>query len=136
MKVLPQTGGNNPMNVFIVEDAPKTRKDLANLVADEKDFTVVGEAGSVREALVGIEATLPEVVLLDITLTDGSGVEVLKFIRQHKLELSVVVLTGNPYDALRTRCQSLCAVAVLDKLDGLEQVRGALLALSPSLKVN
>jgi two-component system response regulator DevR len=124
------------MNVFIVEDALKTRKELANLVADEKDFAVVGEAGSVREALVGIEATLPEVVLLDILLPDGSGVEVLKFIRQHELELSVVVLTGNPYDALRTKCQSLGAVAVLDKLDGLEQVRGALLALSPSLKVN
>ena len=124
------------MNVFIVEDSPKTRKELANLVADQKGFAVVGEAGSVREALVGIEATLPGAVLLDISLSDGSGVEVLKFIRQHKLELSVVVLTGNPYDALRTKCQSLGAVAVLDKLDGLEQVRGALLALSPSLKVN
>jgi DNA-binding NarL/FixJ family response regulator len=124
------------MNVFIIEDAPKTRKELVNLVADEKDFAVVGEAGSVREALVGIEATLPEVVLLDITLPDGSGVEVLKFIRQHALELSVVVLTSDPYDALRTKCQSLGAVAVLDKLDGLDQVRGALLTLSTNLKVN
>jgi two-component system, NarL family, response regulator DevR len=124
------------MNVFIVEDAPKTRKELANLLADEKGFAVVGEAGSVREALAGIKASLPEAVVLDISLPDGSGVEVLKFIRQHELELSVVVLTGNPYDALLTKCQSLGAVAVLDKLDGLEQVRGALLALSPSLKVN
>ena len=95
------------MNVFIVEDAPKTRKELASLVAEEKDFAVVGQAGSVREALVGIEATLPAVVLLDITLPDGSGVEVLKFIRQHDLKLSVVVLTSNPYDALRNKCQSL-----------------------------
>jgi two-component system, NarL family, response regulator DevR len=117
------------MNVFIVEDAPKTRKELANLLADEKGFAVVGEAGSVREALVGIEATLPEAVLLDISLPDGSGVEVLKFIRQHDLKLSVVVLTSNPYDALRTKCQSLGAAAVLDKLEGLDQVRRALLAL-------
>ena len=124
------------MNVFIIEDAPKTRKELANLVADEKDFAVVGEAGSVREALVGIEATLPEVVLLDISLPDGSGVDVLKFIRQHDLKLSLVVLTSNPYDALRTKCQSLCAAAVFGKLEGLDQVRRALLALSPSLKVN
>ena len=124
------------MNVFIVEDAPKTRKELANLLADEKGFAVVGEAGSVREALVGIKATLPEAVLLDISLPDGSGVEVLKFIRQHDLKLSVVVLTSNPYDALRTKCQSLGAAAVLDKLEGLDQVRRALLALSPPLKVN
>ena len=122
------------MNVFIVEDAPKTRKDLANLVAAENDFAVVGQAGSVRDALIGIEATLPEAVLLDISLPDGSGVEVLKFIRQHDLKLSVVVLTSNPYNALRSKCQSLGAAAVLDKLEGLNQVRGALLALLPALK--
>ena len=122
------------MNVFIVEDAPKTRKELADLLADEKGLVVVGEAGSVRGALVGIEATLPEAVLLDISLLDGSGVEVLKFIRQHDLKLSVVVLTNNPYDALRSKCRSLGAAAVLDKLEGLDQVRRALLALSPPLE--
>ena len=123
------------MNLFIVEDAPKTRKELVNLLADEEGFAVVGEAGSVREALVGIKATLPEVVVLDISLPDGSGVDVLKFIRQHNLKLSVVVLTSNPYDALRSKCQSLGAAAVLDKLEGLDQVRRALLALSPRLEV-
>jgi two-component system, NarL family, response regulator DevR len=124
------------MNVFIVEDASRTRKELADLLAGEKGFAVVGEAGSVREALVGIEATLPEAVLLDISLPDGSGVEVLKFIRQHDLKLSVLVLTSDPYDALRTKCQSLGAAAVLDKLEGFDQVPRALLALSPHLKVN
>jgi DNA-binding NarL/FixJ family response regulator len=118
------------MNVFIVEDALRTRSELADLLADEMGFVVVGEAGSVREALVGIAATLPELVLLDISLPDGSGVEVLKFIRRQGWDLSVVVLTSDPYDALRIRCQSLGAAAVLDKLEGLEQVRGALLALS------
>jgi two-component system, NarL family, response regulator DevR len=123
------------MNLFIVEDAPKTRKELADLLADEEGFAVVGEAGSVREALVGIKATLPEAVVLDISLPDGSGVDVLKFIRQHNLKLSVVVLTSNPYDALRSKCQSLGAAAVLDKLEGLDQVRPALLALLPRLEV-
>jgi two-component system, NarL family, response regulator DevR len=122
------------MNVFIVEDAPKTRKELADLLADEKGLVVVGEAGSVREALVGIEATLPEAVLLDISLPDGSGVEVLKFIRRHELDLYVIVLTSDPYDALRTKCQSLGAAAVLDKLEGLDQARQALLALSLPLE--
>jgi DNA-binding NarL/FixJ family response regulator len=78
----------------------------------------------------------PQAVVLDISLPDGSGVDVLKFIRQHNLKLSVVVLTSNPYDALRTKCQSLGAAVVLDKLEGLDQVRRALLALSPHSKVN
>jgi DNA-binding NarL/FixJ family response regulator len=123
------------MNVFIVEDGLQTRKELSDLLADEKGFSVVGQVGPVREALVGIEATLPEAVLLDISLPDGSGVEVLKFIRRHGWDLSVVVLTSNPYDALRTKCRALGAAAVLDKLEGLDQVRGALLALSAPLGI-
>jgi two-component system, NarL family, response regulator DevR len=118
------------MNVYIVEDALKTRSRLTDLLAEEESFVVVGQAGSVREALIGINASRPEAVLLDISLPDGSGVEVLKFIRQHDLQTSVVVLTSNPYDALRSKCRSLGAAAVLDKLEGLDQVRRALLALS------
>jgi two-component system response regulator DevR len=116
------------MNVFIVEDAPQTRKELADLLAGGKGFEVVGQTGSVREALAGIEATLPEAIILDISLPDGSGVEILKFIRQRGWDLCVIVLTGNPYDALRAKCRALGAAAVLDKLDGLGQARDALLA--------
>lgn len=121
------------MNVFIVEDSPTFRKELTALLSDDPGFVLVGEAGSVHGALVGIEATLPDAVLLDISLPDGSGMEVLKFIRKRDLELSVVVLTSNPYDALRTKCRALGAAAILDKLEGLDQVRRALLALAPSL---
>jgi two-component system response regulator DevR len=101
---------------------------LADLLAGRKGFEVVGQAGSVREALAGIVATLPEAVILDISLPDGSGVEILKFIRQRGWDLCVIVLTGNPYDALRAKCRALGAAAVLDKLDGLGQARDALLA--------
>lgn len=121
------------MNVFIVEDAPQTRKKLTDLLGGESGLEVVGQAGSVREALLGIEATSPEAVILDISLPDGSGVEILKFIRRRGWELCVIVLTGNPYDALRAKCQALGAALVLDKLDGLDQAREALLARLPSL---
>ncbi len=121
----------NPMNVFIVEDAPQTRKELADLLVGENGFEVVGRAGSVREALAGIEANLPEAIILDISLPDGSGVEILKHIRRRGWDLCVIVLTGNPYDALRARCRALGARAVLDKIDGLSQVIDALQAQPP-----
>jgi two-component system response regulator DevR len=119
------------MNVFIVEDVPQTRKELADLLTGEKGFEIVGQAGSVREALDGIEATLPEAVILDVSLPDGSGVDILKHIRRHGWDLCVVVLTGNPYDALRDKCRALGASVVLDKLDGLGQAVEALLAQPP-----
>jgi DNA-binding NarL/FixJ family response regulator len=89
---------------------------------------LVGQAGSVREALLGLEATAPEAMTLDISLPDGSGVEVLKHLRKGGRELCVVVLTGNPYEALRAKCLQLGAAVVLDKLDGLDQAPQALLA--------
>jgi two-component system, NarL family, response regulator DevR len=103
------------MKVFIVEDAPQTRQELVELLAAARGLEVIGQAGSVREALKGIEATAPEAVILDISLPDGSGVEVLKHIRSRGWDPCVVVLTGNPYEGLRAKCQQLGAAAVLDK---------------------
>jgi DNA-binding NarL/FixJ family response regulator len=120
------------MKVFIIEDAPQTRQELLELLAMLEGFEVVGQAGSIREALTGIEAAAPEAVTLDISLPDGSGVEVLKYIRRRGRKLSVVVLTGDLYEALQVKCEQLGAVAVLDKINGWGPVREALLAINPA----
>jgi DNA-binding NarL/FixJ family response regulator len=101
---------------------------LVDLLSAAEGFEVVGHADTLRKALTGIEVTVPEAVTLDISLPDGSGVEVLKHICCHRLETSVVVLTANLYEALRVKCLQLGAMAVLDKINGLAQVRQALLA--------
>jgi len=120
---------NEPrVKVFIVEDAAETRQELVELFAAVKGLEVVGQAGSVREAIAGIEASAPQAVTLDISLPDGSGIEVLKHIRKRGWNLFVAVLTGNLYEALLAKCQQLGAVAVLDKLNGLAQAAEALLA--------
>jgi DNA-binding NarL/FixJ family response regulator len=116
------------VNVFIVEDAAQTRQELVELVADLPGFSVVGQAGSVQEAIDGIERTAPEVLTLDISLPDGSGVAVLRHIRRLRADIFVVVLTGNPYETLRTTCRRLGAAAVLDKFNGLAQAAEVLLA--------
>jgi two-component system, NarL family, response regulator DevR len=115
------------VNVFVVEDALQTRQELIELLANNPGFTVVGQAGSVREAIEGIDKTAPEALTLDISLPDGSGVEILKHLRKRHANIRVVVLTGNPYDSLRTACRRLGAAAVLDKVNGLAQAAEALL---------
>jgi DNA-binding NarL/FixJ family response regulator len=116
------------VKVFIVEDAPQTRQELVELFAAVRGLEVVGQAESVREAIAGIEATAPQAVTLDISLPDGSGIEVLKHIRKRGWNLFVVVLTGNLYEALQAKCQQLGAAAVLDKLNGLAPAAETLLA--------
>jgi DNA-binding NarL/FixJ family response regulator len=122
------------MRIFIVEDASQTRQELVNLLAGVDGLEVVGEASSVCQALTGIEATAPEAVILDISLPDGSGVEVLKHCRRRGWKLSVVVLTANLYEALRIKCEQLGAVAVLDKINGLAQVREAAAGLQSGFR--
>ena len=119
------------MKVFIVEDVPQIRQELVELFAARKGLEVVGQAGSVREAIAGIEAAAPQAVTLDISLPDGSGIEVLKHIHKRGWNLLVVVLTGNLYEALQAKCQQLGAVAVLDKFNGLAAAAEALLAGRP-----
>jgi len=118
------------MKVFIVEDLAQTRQELAELLGATQGLELVGQAGSVREALLGLEATAPEALTLDISLPDGSGVAVLKHIRRRGWATRVVVLTGNPYEALRAKCLQLGAAAVLDKLGGLGQARDTLLTFA------
>ena len=67
---------------------PQTRQELVELLATEKGTEVVGQAGSVSDALAGIEAE-PEALTLDISLPDGSGVEVLKQISRRGWDLCV-----------------------------------------------
>ena len=109
------------MKVYIVEDAPETRRDIANALAPMKDIEVVGEAESILDARKGIYSSSPEAVILDISLPDGSGVEILKLIRNWRKQIRVVVLTFDPSKELRDKCMELGAAAIFDKLNGFNK---------------
>jgi CheY-like chemotaxis protein len=123
------------MKVYIVEDAPETREDIANALAPMRDMEVVGEAESVCDARKGIYASSPEAVILDISLPDGSGVEVLKLIRNWRTQIRVVVLTFDPSKELRAKCMELGAGAIFDKLNGFDKVVEFLQGLLPGSNV-
>ncbi len=73
---------NKPVRVYLVDDHALFRAGVrAELDALTDDVEVVGEAGSVAEAVVGIGHTAPDVVLLDVHMPDGGGAEVLRCLR-------------------------------------------------------
>jgi DNA-binding NarL/FixJ family response regulator len=119
------------MKIYIVEDACQTRKQIADNLAATKDFEIVGEAESVSDAKKGIHSISPETVILDISLPDGSGVEILKLIRKRRMEICVVVFTYDPSKELRNKCMELGAAAVFNKLDGFKKVFEFLKGLLP-----
>jgi len=68
-------------SVFLVDDHPLVREWLTNLINQQPDLQVCGEAGAAPAALREIERLRPAVVIVDITLEDGSGLELVKDIR-------------------------------------------------------
>ena len=65
-----KSGRKTRREVFLVEDHPITREGFAQLINFQEDLHVCGEAGSVGRALSGIEATSPDLVIADISLTE------------------------------------------------------------------
>ena len=81
------------IRVYIVDDQPLIRDGLADLVDRQKDMTVAGTAGTARDALVGIREAAPDVVLLDIRLPDGSGLDVARELNHQASGPKVLLLT-------------------------------------------
>jgi len=82
-----------PRTVFIIDDHPIVRKGLVQLLEQEPDLVVCGEAADVREARLGLERTRPDVVILDLSLRDSDGLELIKEIRAKHGQLPVLVLS-------------------------------------------
>ncbi|WNV84817.1 response regulator transcription factor [Umezawaea sp. Da 62-37] len=80
--------------VFLVDDHEIVRRGIADLLSDEDDLLVVGEAGSVTEALTRVPATGPDVAVLDIRLLDGNGIELCRELRSRQPELHCLMLTS------------------------------------------
>lgn len=89
--------------VFLVDDHEIVRRGIAQLVDAEPDLDVVGEAGDIAEALRRIEATAPDVAVLDVRLPDGSGVDLCREVRSRHPHIACLMLTAYDDDeALRS----------------------------------
>lgn len=115
--------------VFLVDDHEIVRRGVAELLQREPDLEVVGEAGDVAHALSRIEATVPDVALLDMRLPDGDGIALCREIRSRHPEVTCLILTA--YDDDEAAMSAVLAGAagyVLKNINGsklVEQVRAA-----------
>ena len=82
------------LKVFLVDDHELVRRGVADLLDEEPDLMVIGQASSVSEALARVPATNPDVVVLDVRLPDGNGVELCRELRSRLPELNCLMLTS------------------------------------------
>jgi two-component system response regulator DevR len=83
-----------PLRIFLVDDHEVVRRGVRELLDSEDDFEVVGEAGTVEEALARIHAVSPDVAVLDVRLPDGSGVELCRELRSSHPHIACLMLTS------------------------------------------
>jgi two-component system, NarL family, response regulator DevR len=83
-----------PLRVLLVDDHEVVRQGLASLLKATDDIVVAGEAGTVRDAIEEVERTRPDVVVMDVRLADGSGIEATREIRAHRPQIQVLMLTS------------------------------------------
>jgi DNA-binding NarL/FixJ family response regulator len=82
------------IRVFLLDDHEVVRRGVRDLLDSEPDITVVGEAGTVAEALARVPAVRPDVAILDMRLPDGDGVTVCRELRSSRPELACLMLTS------------------------------------------
>ncbi len=81
------------IKILIIDDHPIVRRGLKEIVSEEPDIVVAGEAQNSREALELIRKQKWDVVVLDITMPDSNGLEILKQLRKERPKLPVLVLS-------------------------------------------
>jgi len=85
-----------PLRLLVVDDHEVVRRGLVSLLDRRERFQVVGEAGTVAEAVDQAHRLEPDIVVMDVRLPDGSGVEACRDIRAERPATRVIMLTSYP----------------------------------------
>ena len=93
---MPEQPEQRPLRLLVVDDHEVVRQGLVALIDRREKFQVVAEAGTVEEALDAARRFQPDLVIMDVRLPDGSGIEACREIRAELPATRVVMLTSYP----------------------------------------
>ena len=110
------------MRVFIADDSRVVVERLADLLNEVPGVQLVGRANDAPEAIQSIVKTNPDAVILDLQMPGGSGLDVLRCIRQTHPSVWVLICTNYPYPQYREECIAAGADYFLDKSAEFEKI--------------
>jgi DNA-binding NarL/FixJ family response regulator len=112
--------------VFVVDDHPLVREWLANLINQQPDLEVCGEAENAADALRGIAATNPDLAIIDITLNAASGLELIKDIRIQHASVAPLVLSMHEEELYAERAMRAGARGYVRKREASKNILAAI----------
>jgi DNA-binding NarL/FixJ family response regulator len=108
--------------VLVVDDHPIVRRGLIGVINEAVDLEVCGEASSVPEALRQVEATQPHVVIIDISLGDEDGIELIDYIKSRWPAMKMLVSSAHDEKVFAGRVLRAGALGFISKREPLPQV--------------
>ncbi len=115
---------NHQISVLLIDDHQVVRDGLRSILSHE-GFNVIGEAATKDEAFAQISHKDPHVIIVDLNLPDGSGLELVTWARQVSPSIGIVVLTLNDDDAHLLACLDAGASAYVLKSEPVKEVIAA-----------
>lgn len=126
-----------PWRVYLVEDHALVRESYVALLDLMDDYEVCGEAETAEAALDAVPALRPDLVLIDVSLPDMNGLDLVRALRVRTPDVATVVVTGHDGAHYQAAAETAGADGFVMKQDGpdaildaLERVRGARAALN------
>lgn len=110
------------MKIFIADDSVLVCKRLVNLLENLAGVTIVGLAHDAPDALRSIERLKPDAVILDISMPNGSGIDVLHKLKSEKPAPLIIMLTNYSFPQYRRKCMDAGADYFFDKSTEFEKV--------------
>ena len=118
------TGEDEPrrIRVMLVEDHPDFRRLMESLLGGQADIKLMAQAGSLAEARKNAAAVKFDVVVLDLSLPDGNGVDLIADLRRENPDVAVLILSATLDPASIDRAAEAGAAEIMDKLEPLDKI--------------
>jgi DNA-binding NarL/FixJ family response regulator len=111
-----------PSRIVIIDDHPVVRAGLRSLIEAEPDLTVCAEAGNVRDAIEVVRTQSPDLILIDISLEDSNGIELIKRLKVQTPGLKMLVCSMHDESLFAERAINAGARGYINKHQLTEQI--------------
>ena len=115
--------------VIIVEDDPDVRERLSQLITDHENLELLASVGTMKDGMSALENFKPDILLTDLGLPDGSGIEIIQAIGTLRLDCETMVISGFQDENIVFRALAAGAKAYILKHDDSTKITDAILAM-------
>lgn len=120
------TDSQKPATILIVDDHPMVRDGLTMRISTQSDLRVCGEAATEEEALAKVQSHNPDLLIIDLSLKSGHGLEVIKQVKSHHPQVKMLVMSAFEESLYAERALRAGALGYLNKQESNEKVLEAI----------